>query len=88
MTTDTDTKQDTIQRPADRWLNWFKALEPAFHIETGDRKNAGEVYAGEIVYPTKDLAESEVAKAMPIAVALYGRPWVEYLGAYPEGTRP
>ncbi len=84
----TDTKQDTIQRPARAWRNWFKALEPAVNIKTGNRKNVGDVYAGEIVYPTKDLAESKVARAMTVSFALFGRHWVEYLGAYPEGTRP
>lgn len=83
MTTDTDTKQDTIQRPARAWRNWFASTDD-YH-ETSFRR----VSCSETSFATKAEAEAvvtglaeQIAKLTALGIKF------EYLGAYPEGTRP
>ncbi len=86
MTTDTDTKQDTIQRPARAWRNWFQSERDAV-FENGDRHLAG-VWVSPNRWPSEDVARSKAHEHMRIFAGWCADAGIEYLGAYPEGTRP
>lgn len=77
MTTDTDTKQDTIQRPARAWRNWY------------DWKSyPGPFCKG--AWPTKEIAEQKAEEGLIECRIRFpdSHEFPIYLGAYPEGTRP
>lgn len=92
MTTDTDTSDEIIDRPARAWRNWYRAHRKTNVYDVATRVfirscEAGDVFGGKRVHPSKEIAEEYAAK-VATADLLRGDEPNEYLGAYPEGTRP
>ncbi len=98
---DTDTKhkdeilerpaKKTAARPPDRWRNWWRALTAGTTRDTVSGRThwleAGEIHHGDVAHPTKEIAEQRAAENCAENVR-FGDDALEYLGAYPEGTRP
>lgn len=89
LLTDVDLKTERALEPPKRWLNWWRiqvtVLGECVKCAQEDWRFAGQEYsdcACDGGYPSVDVAETEAAQV------LSEYPFVEWLGAYPEGERP
>ena len=84
---DVEIDVERIEKPVKAWRNWYKATATDC-TEDGLPVENGEVFPGLSPHPSKDLAESVALRDMAWNRDNATR-WIpEYLGAFPEGTRP
>ena len=82
MTTRTATRPKARTKPPHGWRNKWRALVGFDHSD-GTTHKPGEVYDGEYLHPSKDVAETVAAESLAYVIAQLGRAPYEYLGAFP-----
>lgn len=80
-------KQETLTRPPRRWRNWWCALERCVE-DNGKRHSKGEEFAGQFVFPSKEVAEQKAVEVEIEDFRRFGRVAIKHIGAYAEGERP
>ena len=82
MSTDTKRKPtEKIGEPSKRWRNWYLAKINMVFMDGTGRVQAGEIWPGSGVWPSKEVAE---AKANEHEEGMPPPEVCEYLGAEPE----
>ena len=71
---------DKMAEPPKRWRNWYRARH-AFLCATTGPHEAGDLFKGSRVWPTKDIAETKAVQNRYSSAVVGGS---EYLGAEPE----
>ena len=74
---------DKITAPAKRWRNRYLALRDARKYKTGEPFKAGDVYDGDGVWPTREVAEQKYLDERAEILRAAPRLSTEYLGAFP-----
>ena len=80
---------EKLEKPAKRWVNWWRCSIQMFVVAQCDRfVSAGDVFSGSRIHHSIADAEQDARESLDEDIAVCGRPRAEYLGAYPEGERP
>ncbi|MCL4715489.1 MAG: hypothetical protein KJZ75_11310 [Hyphomonadaceae bacterium] len=87
------TRTEKATDPAKRWRNWWRVNCAFLSATTGKRHSIGDIYAGDIAWPSKEIAEQRAMDNLATGRTSTGdvirrQPRDTYLGAYPEGQKP
>ena len=84
MTTDTKRKpEDKIAEPPKKWRNWYKCTKSFYYASVSRHVSKGEVFSGAKLWPSKDVAETTLAR-LPLHLNAVANGLAVYLGAEPE----
>lgn len=83
-----DIKTEKMVQPPKRWRNWWKVLVNVYFQREKEIGKPGDIYVGEFVWPSKEVAEQKAADEIASGFQEVGIHVEEYLGALPDGERP
>lgn len=89
-----DVNDERIEKPAKAWLNWWKAVyapRDRFgpHIDNdGNVVPLGHLLRDNTPKPSREIAEQKALVEIARITAKDGGCYWEWIGAFPEGTRP